>query len=956
MNLADEDGEYSDWLEILNPDDAPYALTNCTLSDDPAFPAKWTLPSIWIGPGERLIVFASGKNRLAGELHTNFKIAEEGEVLLFVDAQGQMLDLAHPGEVRADVSIGRAPHAGGAAGDWGYLFASPTPGAPNEGELCTGYAATPAIDMPGGILSSAIWATVSDSSGTADLITWTYDGSIPEPDGTPVIDPIPIGTTVVLRARAFEAGKIPGRVVTASYLFVEDAEIPIISVVADPAHLFDEEIGIYAYGAEYDPAFPYYGANFWEPWERPANVEYFDPAGGGFTIETGLRIHGNWSRAYDQKSLRLHCSEAFGAKAIEYPIFEDCPVDRFERLILRNAGSDFIRGQMRDALAQSPATGPEQDTQAYRPARVYLNGEYWGLYNIRERQDEHYISSHYGVSSGSVDIAEKQGYSSETMTGDAADFRALKAYVEANDLADPAHYAVVEGWMDVENFIHYNVVETCFGNYDWPANNRKFWRSVELDGRWRWMLCDLDISLGHTDGVSYNNLAVALSETPTTPFNPPWSTAMLRGLMANDGFRAEFINTYAGLVNSALSADSMLVRFDAMQSGIEDEVDDHYDRWGSSSTQWTIHCIVIGQYLQTRPIQVRQHVIDEFGLAGTWHLDLDVNPEGAGSILLPGATVTGEWSGEYFLGVPLPLEARPAEGYRFLGWSLPELGDEARVEVDPDGDLEIAALFAEVTGNEPHVLINEINYHSADLFDPGDWVEFHNPGDEEIDLTDWIFRDGDDAHGFHFPEETILPAGGFLVLCQDLAGFTSMFPAVTELLGGMGFGFSGGGESLRLFRPDGSLFDLVDYDDAAPWPTEPDGWGPTLALIYPLWDNNDPEAWAPSVGHGSPAAPNGFVVGAGQEPDLPAVLALAPAWPNPFNPVTRLGIDLPRGGHARLTIHDARGREVARLVDGPLDAGRHDITWRADGLPSGVYLARLVAADGARSRKLMLLK
>ena len=956
MGLADEDGECSDWIEIVNQGDAPYPLTGCSLSDDPAIPVQWIFPAQWMAPGERLVVFASGKDRTDGELHANFKIAEEGEVILFVDSQGQMLDLVNPALVRADVSLGRAPMVDGTAGDWGYLFADPTPGLPNEGELCTGYAAMPVIDTPGGLVDGPFYLSVSDSSGTADLVTWTLGGAIPDPDDAPLSGPILIDGNRVLRARAFEAGKIPSDVATASYLFDDSPTLPVISIVADPDHLFDEEIGIYVLGPDYDPVIPHYGANFWEPWERPASVEYFDPAGGGFALDVGLRIHGNWSRALAQKSLRLHCSEGFGTGQIEYPIFGDYPVDSFERLILRNAGVDFLRGQMRDALGQSPATGPEQDTQAYRPARVYINGEYWGLHNIRERQDKYYVASHYGVSPSSVDLAEKQGYISETMAGDATDFRALKSYVETHDLSDPAHYAVVEGWMDVENFIHYNVVETYFGNYDWPANNRKFWRSRELDGRWRWMLYDLDITLGHTDGVHYDNLAVALSETQTTLFNPPWSTAMLRGLMASQDFREAFINTYAGLVNGALSPDSMLVRFEAMKAGISGEVARHFTRWGSASYLWTTHCDVMEEFLQLRPGYARQHVVDQFDLAGTWTLGLDVSPGLAGTITLPGVTVTGEWEGTQFLGIPLPLQARPAEGYRFLGWSLPELQDDSQIVLNPGDDMALVALFTQITADEANVVINEINYHSEDLFDPGDWVEFHNPGLEEIDLSGWIFRDGDDAHGYYFGHGTVLPPGGYLVLCQDLDAFASLFPEVAGPIGPTGFGFSAGGESLRLFRPDGTLFDRVDYDDAPPWPVAPDGNGPTLALISPLWDNNDPEAWAESTGHGSPGESNDIPLAAEEEGAIPAALGLAPAWPNPFNPATRLRCDMPRAGLARLTIHDARGREVARLVDGTLDAGRHEILWRADGLPSGVYLARLHVEGRTRTGKLLLLK
>ena len=156
--------------------------------------------------------------------------------------------------------------------------------------------------------------------------------------------------------------------------------------------------------------------------------------------------------------------------------------------------------------------------------------------------------------------------------------------------------------------------------------------------------------------------------------------------------------------------------------------------------------------------------------------------------------------------------------------------------------------------NNYGVVINEINYRSSDLFNPEDWLELHNPTNETIAMDLWIFKD-DNNNVFTIPENTILSAGDFIVLCKDAAAFQTQFPEVTNFIGDF-FGLSGGGELLRLFDSNEQLVDKVEYNDIAPWPTEPDGTGPTLELINPSLENDMASNWAASNGNGTPGAIN----------------------------------------------------------------------------------------------------
>lgn len=264
-----------------------------------------------------------------------------------------------------------------------------------------------------------------------------------------------------------------------------------------------------------------------------------------------------------------------------------------------------------------------------------------------------------------------------------------------------------------------------------------------------------------------------------------------------------------------------------------------------------------------------------------------------------------------------------------------------------------AAAFAQ------DVIISEINYNSAPTWDTEDWAEFYNTTPFTIDLTNWIFKDSNDSNMYVFPEHTFLDAGAFLVLCRDTMAFTSFNPSVSNYIGEIDFKLSNGGELIRLFDQTGAIVDSLTYDDAPPWPTPPDGTGPTLSLIDPSLPGYDPASWEASAQMGgTPGANNGWVGVLPESPHGAAPLAfrLSPAYPNPFNPETWLRFQLPSGAPVHLTVYDAAGCAVAELADGWYATGSYRVAFDAYGLPAGVYLARLQAGNTVQTQKLILLK
>ena len=260
------------------------------------------------------------------------------------------------------------------------------------------------------------------------------------------------------------------------------------------------------------------------------------------------------------------------------------------------------------------------------------------------------------------------------------------------------------------------------------------------------------------------------------------------------------------------------------------------------------------------------------------------------------------------------------------------------------------------------IVINEINYNSADNeFDPDDWVELYNPTSETISIGLWEFKDENDDHVFTIAEDVSLAPDQYLVLCKDGAAFTALFPDVSNYVGDLGFGLSGGGELIRLFDSSGVLVDAVEYDDSDPWPEEPDGNGPTLELINPNVDNALAENWSASSGYGSPGSLNSSYMSNEDEVLTSTEFILNYNYPNPFNPVTTISYKLPQAALVRMTIYDLLGRQVKTLINKTQDTGYKSVIWDATndyGKPvsAGVYLYQIQAGNFVQSRKMVLLK
>lgn len=409
-----------------------------------------------------------------------------------------------------------------------------------------------------------------------------------------------IDKATIVRAVAYDSVGYPSEVVTKSYFvgFHDKAEyysnVSIISLVTDPENLFNYDTGIYVTGAtfdnwknstDYNPKTRYWHQpanykNSGQEWERPAHIDFFEKNGElGFTKEIGIRMRGGASRAFLQKSFNLYARGKYGSKSFKYDIFPDLTaqydgksIEKFDSLMLRNGGNDTELTKIREVLIHEMSSELNVSVQASRPVIVFLNGEYWGLYNLQEKYSEDYIESHYGVDKDNV-IIIKTDTVDEGEEADIEYYHELFEFAQGNDLSDQNKYDEFSKMLDISSFIDYVSTEVFIGNVDWGTNNVMLWCSRTAvtdgsnpyeDGRWRFMLYDTEYSTG----LSYeNSLAFDARYNPSNVYENSLGRAMNPGstigklfssLSANKAFCRQFKARFFEIADTAFERDHVL--------------------------------------------------------------------------------------------------------------------------------------------------------------------------------------------------------------------------------------------------------------------------------------------------------------------------------------------------------------------------------------------------------------
>ncbi len=690
--------EFSDWIELYNPDTTDVDISGYYLTDNRSNILKWQIPVNTILPAKKhLLLWADGTDTILNSIHTNFKLSKNGETIYLYSPTLNLIDSIKYIPQAPDISFGRITD-----GDslWGYFF-EPTPGQSNNTEhnSILDFATEPVFSLTGGLYQGQQTISVSAYSPTA-IIKYTLNGSIPDKNSNTYINPITIDTTTIIRARVFDTLMLPSRVITHTYLINVSHSLPVISVVTDSVNLWGDTIGIYCTGTN---GISNYGvvANYWHNWERPFNFEMFENNGTQVINQiAGIAIKGE-RRIMEQKSFNIFARNKYGKQTIEHKIFNAKNINEFTSVVLRNGGlPDFTSSMIRDGLCTSLLINQmDIDYQAYRQSVLYINGKYWGIYNIREKQNEDYLAANHNTDPANLNILEN-GFA-DIVEGTDIDYNILKNFIANNNLNDSTNYAFVKKQMDIDEYINYQIAEIYMGNYDWPYINIKFWKPNTEKGKWRWMLYDLDPCFALWGSYNYNNIEHATDSIAIGWPNDANSTLLFRNLLKSKFFREEFIQRMAAYINTTFSPARVHYFIDSLKANIQTEMPAHINRWKDYSTsdgtciqsmnEWENNFAVIREFADLRPEAVRQHITDKFNLSGTFEFTTNANHGHIeiNTVDIPAGTQTGI----YFKGIPLKLKAIPDLGYRFVGWQGCSYETQSSITITLTNNNSITALF-----------------------------------------------------------------------------------------------------------------------------------------------------------------------------------------------------------------------------------------------------------------------
>lgn len=654
-SIQDEDGDYSDWIELYNTTNETINLLGYSLSDNEMELSKWKFPELNIQAHSFLIIFASSKNRFnTNELHTNFKISSEGEVLFLCNALGDLLDQTEAVVLVENETFGRFPDG---FGSFMKLNASSL-GSTNHStnQLL--------FSHEGGFYKNPFYLKVNSLLG--DTIYYTLDGSLPTEQSGILSDSLwidfkynsenilsDIPTTpnqslisykaweapdnnvdkgTILRCASFKNKVLSSEIYTQT-LFVdtnifEKYKLPIISLVTDAENLFSHDSGIYVPGIFYDEDNPEWTGNYFRhgaDWERPVHIEFYEKNGDlAFAQNAGIRIHGGKTRQACQKTLRLYARQSYKEKYFNYKLFPQKDFSKYKRFLLRSSmGAWGGQTLLTDPLAHEISKDLNFETQDFKPVVVYINGEYWGIHTLRDRIDDEYLAYTADVNQDSVDLIS--GNYNIVNAGTNHHYVNLLEFISQNDLSFEANYNYVETQMDIDNYVDYQIAELFFQNVDWPTNNFKLWRPQSLDGKWRWIFYDLDAGFLNSDFNMFNFSTDTVSYVVDNYMNT--SIYLFINLLKNPSFRYRFVTRYAEILNHDFEINTMINKLEAVKELYKNEIPHHISRWNypDSYERWESDVDEgLLSFLKGRPCVVEEHIIDFFDLDDfAFYCDID---------------------------------------------------------------------------------------------------------------------------------------------------------------------------------------------------------------------------------------------------------------------------------------------------------------------------------------------
>ncbi|MCQ2196940.1 MAG: CotH kinase family protein [Bacteroidaceae bacterium] len=596
-----------------------------------------------IKPGERVLIYCDQES---GDQHTNFRLESGKGCVLFLFKNDKLTDQL-PDTLKKqpapNIAYGREKDGGK---EWGYMLKA-TPNAANSGGICDRKQILddPVFSVPAKVFRQgeefALTIELPKDAPEGTKIYYTTDGSEPttsSKNSTSVS--MTINKSTVVRAKAICKGWLSPRSLTQSYVCLDrDVTLPVFSLVTDKKHFYDNSTGILASANVTDKS---------KEWRRPVNVEFFEDTNLDSCVVNQLcetRVSGNWTRRFPLRTLAVYANKRFGTKHFKYEFFPELrPGSKdFKSVLLRNSGNDFPFLYSRDAILQAQmAKHCDVDWQAGRPAIIFINGEYKGMVNIRERSNDDGIYSNYdGLED--IDMVENWG---ELKAGSQQNWN------DFNNFKNSTHtYQQWEKQLDVKEFINVMIANVVHCNLDFPGNNICFWRPSAADGRWRVQMKDVDYSFGIYDRPTNTNTSDIMNgdvykikvdydyikwlynsnyDSHYSWGNGSGSTALFRNLMQNTQFKNEFLDRLAIYMGDFLSFEQTWEdTWEPWSKSIEEEIKYHRELYGLAADGYQKELEKAKTWLQTRIPYVYQHEQSYYKLGAVTPITIYKDVEGA---------------------------------------------------------------------------------------------------------------------------------------------------------------------------------------------------------------------------------------------------------------------------------------------------------------------------------------
>ncbi|NVO03607.1 MAG: CotH kinase family protein [Bacteroidetes bacterium] len=677
-SFTDNYGGYEDWVELYNTTASPVSLNGWYMSDKKTNPTKWKITTATIPANGFLRVWASGRNISTGTLHAGFKLTQcKPEAIVLANTTGVIIDSLTLKPNLEGHSRGRTTNG---ANTWS-VFMNPTPNASNASPY-TEYATRPIMSIAAGFYAIAQSLTIT-SPDPGVTIRYTIDGSTPTAASTLYTMPINISTTKVVRAKAFSSiPNVPASFIESNTFFIN------ASHTTEVVSIYGDQILPLLNGTQ---SSPYTG------------IEYFDNTGTFKTESYGnANKHGNDSWSYPQRGIDFVSHDEYGYNyALVDQIFNSKTRTEFQHIIFKAAandnypfetpGSTYAWGpntqlgavHLRDSyvMTLSQKANLHMDARTWAPCILYVNGQYWGVYDTREKVDDgDYTDYYYNTPADSLQMLKTWGGTWSEYGGAQAqtDWNALSAFITGNNMAIPANYNYVDSLYSVKSLADYVILNSFCVTSDWLNWNTIWWRGINSNAnkkKWRYDLWDEDATFNHY--INYTGIPSTNPNAdpcdPQTLGNPGGEghVPILNALLMNPTFNQYYIMRYFDLLNGPLKCSRMIDILDSMVNVIQPEMQGQVNKWGGSYSDWWANVQTLKTFIQDRCNQVVQQFDDCYPVTGPFPIKVNVSPPGAGTVDLNSLNLTSfVWSGQYPGNLPILMTAHPNTSYCFDYWEF----------------------------------------------------------------------------------------------------------------------------------------------------------------------------------------------------------------------------------------------------------------------------------------------